>query len=281
MLGAINGWFNTHLAGLQADASAVAYNKLVIRPSVVGNLTSAASTYTTPYGLASSSWTLAGSTLTLQVQIPVNTTATVMLPVNVAHPVATTGQGFQGFQNGYAVYVVGSGSYSYTSNLSGSDLALGKTATSNNSLENSDWGIACLTDGNIRGIAGAKGYTSNIFAAADASSNPPYVDIDLGSNQTFSQVVLFPRTDAVSTSGGTANFPVNFTLQVAPDGGSYAMVATVTNQADPAGMPQTYAFTATNARHVRVVATTLGIPASGESGANYYRLQLAELVVQA
>jgi hypothetical protein len=56
-------------------------------------------------------------------------------------------------------------------------------------------------------------------------------------------------------------------------------VATVANQPNPLGSPQTYSFTATAARHVRVVVTTLGIPAVGESGSGYYRLQLAEVEV--
>jgi alpha-L-rhamnosidase len=209
----------------------------------------------------------------------VNTTATIQLPVNPVHPIATTGQGFQSFQNGYAVYSIGSGNYTFTSDLSGGDLALQKTATSNNSLESGGWGIAHLTDGIETSTASAEGYTSNLFPSSDASSNAPYVDVDLGSNQSFNAVSLFPRTDATATGGGTPDFPVTFTIQVAPDGGNYRTVATVTNQANPYGAQKTYSFPTTSARHVRIVVTTLGSPAIGESGANYYRLQLAELEV--
>ena len=279
MLGAIKNWFSSNLGGIQADPNAIAYNKLVIRPAVVGNLTQATSTYNTPYGQVSSSWTRTGSSLQLQVKVPVNTTATLQLPVNPVHPIATTGQGFQSFQNGYAVYSIGSGNYTFTSDLSGGNLALQKTATSNNSLETGGWGIAHLTDGIETSISSAEGYTSNLFPSSDASSNAPYVDVDLGSNQSFNAVSLFPRTDATATGGGTPDFPVTFTIQVAPDGGSYRTVATVTNQANPYGAQKTYSFATTSARHVRVVVTTLGSPAIGESGANYYRLQLAELEV--
>lgn len=279
MLGAIKNWFSSNLGGIQADPGAVAYNKLIIRPAGVGNLTQAASTYNTPYGQASSSWAKTGSSLQLQVVIPVNTTATVQLPVNPVQPIATTGQGFQRFQNGYAVYSIGSGSYTFTSDLNGGNLALQKAATSNNSLETGGWGIAHLTDGTETSIASAEGYTSNIFTSSDASSNAPYVDVDLGANQSFNAVSLFPRTDATATGGGTPDFSVTFTIQVAPDGGSYQTVATVTNQANPYGVEQTYSFATTSARHVRVVVTTLGTPAIGESGTNYYRLQLAELEV--
>ncbi len=281
MLGAIKDWFSSNLGGIQADPSAVAYNKLIISPTVVGNLTQAASTYNTPYGQASSSWTKNGSIVQLQVKVPVNTTATVQMPVNPIQPTATMGQGFQSFQNGYAIYSIGSGSYTFTSDLEGGNLAFQKTVTSNNSFENSDWGVAHLTDGFETSISGAEGYTSNVFSSSNASSNAPYVDVDLGSNQSFNAVTLFPRTDAETANGDTPDFPVTFTIQVAPDGGSYKTVATITNQANPKGLAKTYSFAMTTARHVRIVVTTLGNPALNESAANYYRLQLAELEVHA
>jgi hypothetical protein len=179
-----------------------------------------------------------------------------------------------------------SGSSSYRLQLAelqvfnASDLALGKTATSNNSLESGAWGVAKLTDGVTISSSADEGYSSNVLSSANISGSPVYVEVDLGSNQAFSQVILYPRTDAVSTSGNTPNFPVNFTIQVAPSGGTYSTVATVTNQVNPYGAPQTYSFTATTARHARVVVTTLGVPAAGESGSNYYRLQLAEMQVR-
>lgn len=165
--------------------------------------------------------------------------------------------------------------------MKGGNLAFQKTVTSNNLLETSDWGVAHLTDGIETSISGAEGYTSNTFSSSNASSNAPYVDVDLGSNQSFNSVSLFPRTDAETANGNTPDFPVAFTIQVAPDGGSYTTVATITNQANPNGSPQTYSFATTTARHVRIVVTTLGNPALNESGANYYRLQLAEIEVHA
>ncbi len=281
MLGYINAWLSGHLGGIQPDASAVAYNKIVISPAVVGNLTQAASTYRTPYGQVSSSWTRSGSVVQLQVSIPANTSATIKLPVNATNPVATTGQGFQSVQNGYAVYKISSGNYTFASDLAGYSLTLKRTATSNNSLEYGGWGVANLVDGIHTSTPSSEGYTSNLFSSSNASSAPPYVDIDLGSNQSVSSVVLYPRTDAVTTSGGTPDFPVAFTIQAAPDGGSYTTVATVTNQANPAGASQKYTFPRTSARHIRVVVTTLGTPAVGESVSNAYRFQLAELEVHA
>ena len=102
MMGALNEWLSFDAGGLQPASNAVAYNKLVIRPAVVGSLTQASSTYNTPYGVASSSWTRSGSTVQLSVQVPVNTTATVMMPL----------------KSGYKTYSVGSGSYTFSSSLS-------------------------------------------------------------------------------------------------------------------------------------------------------------------
>ncbi len=102
MLGALNEWLSFEAAGLQPDANVAGYKKLVIRPAVVGGLTQASATYNTPYGPASSSWTRSGSTVQLSVQVPVNTTATVMMPL----------------KSGYKTYSVGSGSYTFSSSLS-------------------------------------------------------------------------------------------------------------------------------------------------------------------
>ncbi|MEU6381639.1 discoidin domain-containing protein [Streptomyces sp. NPDC046909] len=156
--------------------------------------------------------------------------------------------------------------------------ALGRPVTSNNSLENSDWGRNRLTDGRLSSVAGAKGYTSNEFSSAEVSANPVWVEVDLGADTDLDAIRLFPRTDTPAAGGGTAGFPVDFTLQTRADGaGTYTTVRTVTSQPNPGGMVQTYGFRTTTARYIRLQATRLGSPASDE--ATKYRLQLAELTV--
>ena len=158
------------------------------------------------------------------------------------------------------------------------DLALNKTVYTDNSLENSQWGANCLTDGKETSVSGSNGYTSNGFATSNASLKMPYVLIDLGSNQTFNTVKLFPQTDTPAVGSGSANFPVNFTIQVVADRTfKYSTVAKVTNQANPRGVAQTYSFPAITGRYIAVIATTLGTPAINES--NVYRMQLAEMEV--
>jgi hypothetical protein len=158
------------------------------------------------------------------------------------------------------------------------NLALNKRVYSNSSLENSRWGANLLTDGKETSVSGInEGYTSNGIAISDARNDPPYVVIDLGSNQTFNTVKLFPRTDGIAVGGGTADFPVNFTIQVANNTLAYTTVANVVNQANPKGVAQTYTFPAITGRYVMVKATTLGTPPTNEP--DTYRMQIVEIEV--
>ncbi|WP_258543894.1 hypothetical protein [Streptomyces ipomoeae] len=84
---------------------------------------------------------------------------------------------------------------------------------------------------------------------------------------------------AAAAGGGTAGFPVDFTLQTRADGAaSYTTVRTVTGQPDPGGAAQAYTLTSATGRYLRLRATRLGKPASGET--SKYRLQLAEIRVK-
>lgn len=157
-----------------------------------------------------------------------------------------------------------------------SNLALNKPVTSNNSFEYSAWGVAKLTDGIFTTDPTSYGFTSNAYSNANLSGNPVYVDVDLGIDQPVKSVTLYPRTDLSAAGGGSPNFPVNFTVQTAVNGSTtYSTVATVTAQANPGLIAQTYSFPVTSARHVRIVVTGLGSPASDEPST--YRLQLSEL----
>jgi hypothetical protein len=106
------------------------------------------------------------------------------------------------------------------------------------------------------------------FASADVSANPVWVEIDLGAgaDADIDAVRLFPRTDTLAVGGGTAGFPVDFTLQTSADGaGTYTTVRTVTAAPNLNGPVQTYGFRTTTARHVRLQATGLGAPAANEA----------------
>ncbi|MFF5184454.1 discoidin domain-containing protein [Streptomyces sp. NPDC000345] len=238
-----------------------------------------------------------GTNVTLTLTSPSGTTARVGVPVyGGADPVVkaggttvfsggtftggVSGLGYAGKDSSYVYVTVQPGAWTFTVTGTGrlDNLALGRPVTSNNSLENGNWGRSRLTDGRLTSVSGAKGYTSAEFASADVGAHPVWVEVDLGADTDLDAVRLFPRTDTPAAGGGTAGFPVDFTLQTRADGsGTYTTVRTVTGQPNPDGLPQTYGFRTTTARHVRLQATRLGTPASDEPA--QYRLQLAELTV--
>ncbi|MDX3452292.1 discoidin domain-containing protein [Streptomyces sp. ME02-8801-2C] len=238
-----------------------------------------------------------GTQVTLGLTSPSGTTARVGVPTyGGSHPVikangttvftsgsATGGAGgltYAGKDSAYVYFTLQPGTWTFTVTGAGrlDNLALGRAVSSNNSLENGDWGRSRLTDGKLTSVTGAKGYTSNEFASADVGANPVWVEIDLGADTHIDAVRLFPRTDTPAVGGGTAGFPVDFTLQTRAAGaGTYTTVRTVTAEPNPGGLVQTYGFRTTTARYVRLQATRLGVPAADESAK--YRLQLAELTV--
>jgi hypothetical protein len=238
-----------------------------------------------------------GTKVTLTLTSPNGTTARVGVPTYGGSQPVIKGNGTTVFSGGsatgsvsglayeskdssYVYFTLQAGTWTFTVTGAGrlDNLALSRPVTSNNSLENSHWGKNRLTDGTLTSVSGAKGYTSNEFTSADVSANPVWGEIDLGADTDLDAVRLFPRTDTPAAGGGTAGFPVDFTIQTRPDGSStYATVRTVTGQPNPGGLVQTYGFRATTARYVRVHTTRLGTPASDET--SKYRLQLAELTV--
>ncbi|MFC4478611.1 glycoside hydrolase family 78 protein [Flavobacterium chungangensis] len=81
MLGQIEEWFYQSLAGIMSDPEKPGFKHFFIQPEVVGDMTFAKADYQSVYGKIASSWQKKDGKFVLTVQIPVNTTATVKLPV--------------------------------------------------------------------------------------------------------------------------------------------------------------------------------------------------------
>ncbi|HZC73122.1 MAG TPA: family 78 glycoside hydrolase catalytic domain, partial [Jatrophihabitans sp.] len=116
MLGAIDEWLNAHLGGIQQTADSVGYHDLLIRPAVLGTLTHVATRYVTPYGAARSEWWRTGTSLQLTVTVPGNSAATVYVPLaatGASTATAPAGAQHVGDADGYAIYRVGSGTWSF------------------------------------------------------------------------------------------------------------------------------------------------------------------------
>ena len=91
MMGQIDEWFFNSLAGIRPYASLLrstdgkeksgqGYQKFVIAPKPVGDLQYVKSSYETLYGTIVVDWTRQNGTFTLNVSVPVNTSAFVFLP---------------------------------------------------------------------------------------------------------------------------------------------------------------------------------------------------------
>ncbi|BCM93530.1 hypothetical protein IAD21_05421 [Abditibacteriota bacterium] len=121
MLGQINEWFYHDLAGIQSDPTGPGFQKIIIKPAVVGDLTHAQATYNSPYGPIISNWKRTDGKLILNISIPANTTATVYLPTKDAAHITESGKAvgqsvgvkFLRMEKSSAVYVVGSGTYDF------------------------------------------------------------------------------------------------------------------------------------------------------------------------
>ncbi len=118
-------WFYQGLAGIRPDASGPGFKKILIKPAVVGELTWVKCGYDSIHGRIVSNWKRDGGKLTMDVTIPVNTTATVHVPAKDAAGVtesgkpaaAAAGVKFLRMENRAAAYAVGAGTYRFQSTL--------------------------------------------------------------------------------------------------------------------------------------------------------------------
>ncbi|MDQ0639336.1 alpha-L-rhamnosidase [Pedobacter sp. W3I1] len=81
MLGHLMEWLYSGLGGIRQEENSVAFKHIKIEPEVVGDITSADVSYNSPYGEISTKWAKTAKNFTLEVNIPVNTKATVYFPV--------------------------------------------------------------------------------------------------------------------------------------------------------------------------------------------------------
>ncbi|MCC7408251.1 MAG: family 78 glycoside hydrolase catalytic domain [Phycisphaeraceae bacterium] len=80
MFGEVSAWFYKALAGIRVDPQQPAFEHVVIRPQVVGDLRHVSASTRTLRGVVSSAWERKGGKLTLQVEIPPTATGTVCVP---------------------------------------------------------------------------------------------------------------------------------------------------------------------------------------------------------
>jgi alpha-L-rhamnosidase len=78
--GAIGKWMYEVVAGIGIDEGNPGYKHIIIHPRPGGELSSARAVHQSLYGQIVSGWTLEGEKLTMEVEIPANTSATIHIP---------------------------------------------------------------------------------------------------------------------------------------------------------------------------------------------------------
>lgn len=119
--GAIGDWMYRVVAGLDTDEDKPGYKKIKIQPHIGGKLTHAAATLNTYYGKLHSGWKLENEKLVLEIEVPVNTTATVYIPATDPGLVRENGLALSSLKDGqivasdkeYVQVAIGSGSYRF------------------------------------------------------------------------------------------------------------------------------------------------------------------------
>ena len=84
LVGDLAIWFYEYLAGIKADANVPGFKHVIMRPNVVGDLTSVNASYDSACGLIVSSWKVEDGKFVWKVTIPANTSAAISVPTSNA-----------------------------------------------------------------------------------------------------------------------------------------------------------------------------------------------------
>jgi len=115
MLGHLMEWLYGSLAGIGQTEESIAYKEIEIKPEVVGDVHFARGSLLTPYGLIKSAWNIKGDRFTLEVSIPVNSSAVVYLPAKEGDQIFKNGKKIAvEFNNGKGKVNIGSGTYTFS-----------------------------------------------------------------------------------------------------------------------------------------------------------------------
>lgn len=122
-LGSVGEWFYSTIAGIRSDGPG--YKKIMITPQPGGELTYVKARYKSIRGVISSSWRWEGDHFELEVEVPINTEASVYIPTNDPDSVTESdlsldvAEGVEVLQETGEVVIVriGSGTYSFRSSL--------------------------------------------------------------------------------------------------------------------------------------------------------------------
>jgi alpha-L-rhamnosidase len=129
MFGHIQEWFQQSVVGIRQAPDGFAFNRLLLRPEPVGDLTSASGYYDSVRGRIESRWRIEDRRFHWHITVPPNTTAEVHVPTADADKVTEGGRPAKQSQGvtflraepardtepgiGRAIFKVGSGEYEF------------------------------------------------------------------------------------------------------------------------------------------------------------------------
>lgn len=121
--GSIGQWFYKTAAGIRPDPSGPGFKRIIIKPSIMGDLVWVRAHFDSPYGQIVSNWKTDAGKLMMDVTIPVNATATVWVPTQEAQRITESGNPaihaegveYLGTENGAAAFKVSSGTHHFVS----------------------------------------------------------------------------------------------------------------------------------------------------------------------
>jgi alpha-L-rhamnosidase len=123
MMGSVDSWFYKYVIGILPDVNGPGFEKFIIHPIILSDLSYAEGELNSVKGMIKSAWKKEKGSIYLNVSIPGNSTATVYVPTK---NISTIKEGnskisqtkeikFLYAHDNYAVYQLGSGSYSFKS----------------------------------------------------------------------------------------------------------------------------------------------------------------------
>ena len=121
MFGSVCQWFYQALAGINPDPEHPGFRNTIIRPRPLGNMDYARASYKSVYGHIESGWEWEGNDLAIKLTIPVNSTATVIVPaadpddvsINKGSVENCKEVSFLDFKDSLVTYQVESGHYEF------------------------------------------------------------------------------------------------------------------------------------------------------------------------
>lgn len=134
--GAVAEWMYRYMAGIEADEQNAGFKNIILQPypdtrttlpQGQERITSVNATVASNYGSIKSAWQLgADGSLSYKVTVPANTTARLLMPVAEGSKVyeggrpaeESEGVKYEGTTDDRAIFTLGSGSYSFTTNIS-------------------------------------------------------------------------------------------------------------------------------------------------------------------